>query len=158
MIVAAWLALALTLVPSITRPQDAASYESATAPIEGVDADPVAFPQRPGAASGHHLWFATADPERPRRSVIHHVATDREARAVRGAAQTHAWRHAHVSVAQDRGLCGVAPGAAHEARSPMWTCGPVGQCVTTHTGVGTSGCGGRHPRPRPAGAATTPAR
>ena len=120
MIVAAWLALALTLVPSITRPQDDASFESATAPIEAVDPDPVAFPQLPGAASGHHLWFATADPERPRRSLIHHVATDRETPAVRVAAVLDGEVEA-IAAWEDRAWIVLAPRAGTRPRREVVT-------------------------------------
>lgn len=120
MIVVAWLALALTLVPSITRPQDDASFESATAPIEAVDPDPVAFPQLPGAASGHHLWFATADPERPRRSLIHHVATDRETPAVRVAAVLDGEVEA-IAAWEDRAWIVLAPRAGTRQRREVVT-------------------------------------
>lgn len=47
---------------------------------------PIAFAELPGAASGSNIWFATADPERDRRSLVHHHATDREESIVRVAA------------------------------------------------------------------------
>ncbi len=39
---------------------------------------PIPFAEMPGAASGPNVWFATPDPERERRSFVHHHATDRE--------------------------------------------------------------------------------
>jgi uncharacterized RDD family membrane protein YckC len=83
--IAAWFALAGFAPAALLSWQETGEGDPPSRQASA-EADPVAFPQLPGAASGHHLWFATPDPERPRRSLIHHVATDRETPAVRVAA------------------------------------------------------------------------
>lgn len=119
MIAAVCLALVATLAPAPRPTQDDAGIEPA-APLQLGDPDPVAFPQLPGAASGHHLWFATTDPERPRRSLVHHVATDREPPAVRVAAVLEGTVEA-IAAWEDRAWVVLAPRAGSRPRREVVT-------------------------------------
>ncbi len=119
MIAAACLALWATLSLPAAHPQDDAGLDAA-AEIEVGEPDPVAFPQLPGAASGHHFWFATPDPERPRRSLVHHVATDRETPAVRVAAVLEGTVEA-IAAWEDRAWVVLAPRAGTRPRREVVT-------------------------------------
>lgn len=89
---AAWIAItgrcALVLAAAMATATASASAGGSALPPQTPAADeaPIPFAELPGAASGPNIWFATSDPERERRSVIHHHATDREAPLVRVAA------------------------------------------------------------------------
>lgn len=116
MIVAATLLASMAIgSPGPTARQASQFDQSETAPIEVGEPDPVAFSQLPGAASGHHLWFATPDPERPRRSLVHHVATDREAPSVRIAAVLEGTVEA-IAAWDDRAWVVLAPRAGTRPR------------------------------------------
>jgi uncharacterized RDD family membrane protein YckC len=107
-----WLAIAAAVLPAMQETPDLPSLAAAP--------EPVAFPLLPGAASGHHLWFATPDPERPRRSLVHHVATDREVPAVRVAAVLEGSVEA-IAAFEDRAWIVLAPRTGTKPRREVVT-------------------------------------
>jgi len=81
---------------------------------------PIPFPELPGAASGPNMWFATPDPERERRSLVHHHATDRETPIVRVAAVLDGTVEA-MAAFEDRAWIVLAPRAGEEPRREVVT-------------------------------------
>lgn len=118
LMLASWLAVAGIASSSAPWPESVqAEGPSASGSSEP---DPVAFPQLPGASSGHHVWFATPDPERPRRSLVHHVATDREIPAVRVAAVLDGQVEA-IAAFEDRAWIVLAPRTGSKPRREVVT-------------------------------------
>jgi len=81
---------------------------------------PMPFAALPGAASGSNLWFATADPERERRTIVHHHATDRETPIVRVAAVLDGVVEA-MAAHEDRLWIVLAPRAGDQPRREVVT-------------------------------------
>ncbi len=117
-LLAAWLALAGTTSATLAW-QESDDGDAPSVPVSA-QSEPVAFPQLPGAASGRHLWFATPDPARPRRSLIHHVATDREIPAVRTAAVLDGQVEA-IAAFEDQVWIVLAPRAGTKPRREVVT-------------------------------------
>ena len=90
--------------------------------VDSVPAEhaPVPFAEMPGAASGSSLWFATPDPERDRRSIVHHHSTDREPPTVRIAAVLDGVVEA-IAAFEDRAWIVLAPRAGSEPRREVVT-------------------------------------